>query len=195
MTKYTLQFPKEIKSLEDNHQWLDAVTLLYNQWKKNPMDEYNLVCLVMEAWYAMLELEYWEWHPSKPLKSKSVQKKIYDILCEASDVGFKAYSESVLFNMYVGYAADVTPLNFERFIDISKWGATGMEMIHKAYLKDDKDMLTRLFYYASINRSSKEYQTAVREFWSAISVSGWGNTAVPTYFFDMFDGEKCHRTD
>ena len=60
MSKYILHFPEEIKLLEDHNQWLDAVNLLYDQWKKKPTDEHNLVCVVMEAWYAMLELEYLE---------------------------------------------------------------------------------------------------------------------------------------
>lgn len=186
MSKYILQFPNQIKPLEDNEQWLDAVTLLYDQWKKDPMDEHNLVCLAMEAWYARVDLEYWELHPSRPLKSEAVQRKIHTILCEASEVGFKYHSEGVLFNMYIGYAADIRPLYFEDFIDLSKWGDTGMAMIHKAFLLDNTDSLTRLFYYASINRSSKEYTTESREFWAKMPLAKWGNTAVPRYFFSMF---------
>ena len=203
MSKYILQFPKEIKPLEDNNQWLDVVALLYDQWKKDPMDENNLVCLAMEAWYAILELDYLEGalillenkkcNPGISLDIEAAQEKIHNILSEAMRFGIEKYNDSVLFNMYIGYAASVKPLHFADFIDISKWGDDGMAMIQKAFTIDPKDVLTRLFYYASTNRWSEKYLSTSQKFWTGISLSGWGDTAVQKYFFDMLDGDKYTR--
>ena len=190
MSKYILQFPEAIKHLEDNNLWLDAVTLLHDQWKKNPMDEHNLVCLIMEAWYAIVELDYWYHNPFKHTDNKVERQKIYDVMHEATTFGFMHHSDSVIFNMYIGYAVSVTPLNFEDFIDIGAWRNTGMVMIHKAFLQDNADRLTRLFYYASIDHNCEEYKSSSREFWSTMSFPDWGNSAIQRYFFDMFDGKK-----
>lgn len=200
MSKYILHFPEEIKLLEDHNQWLDAVTLLYDQWKKKPTDEHNLVCVVMEAWYAMLELEYLEtkylalenmgYAPGNTFAPKIESQKIYDILCYVAKIGFELFHDSVMFNTYVGYAASLTPLNFEDFIDISTWENTGTVMIHKAFLQDNSDRLTRLFYYASIDHNCEEYKSSSQEFWTTVSILDWGNSAVQRYFFDMFDGKK-----
>ena len=203
MSKYILRFPKEIKPPEHEKRWSDAVTLLYTQWKKDPMDENNLVCLTMEAWYAILELdyletarlllEYYKCDPGIPLEIEAEQEKIHDILSEAMRFGIEKYNDSVLFNMYIGYAASVKPLHFADFIDISKWGDDGMAMIQKAFTIDPKDVLTRLFYYASTNRWSKKYLSTSQKFWTEISLSDWGDTAVQKYFFDMLDGDKYTR--
>ena len=203
MSKYILQFPKEIKPLEDNNQWLDAVALLYDQWKKNPMEEHNLVCLAMEAWYALLELdyletarlllEYYKCDPGIPLEIEAEQEKIHDILSEAMSFGLRKYSDSVLFNMYIGYAAKATPIHFVDFME--EWEKTAFSMIQKAYSKDDTDMLTKLFYYESIDRYAEGYTTASRNFWEKISISDWGDSDVQHHLFCMLDGDKYHRTD
>lgn len=191
MSRYILQFPEEIKALERYIHWPDAVILLYKKWKQNPMDENNLVCLAMEAWYAILELEYVADNPWIPINNESEQKKIYDILREAVNFGKKYHGDGILFNMYVGYAAKATPVHFVELMD--DWRETGIAMIRKAYLKDDVDKLTRVFYYESLDMYSEEYKTASRDLWTTISISDWGDSAVQRHLFFILDGDKYHR--
>ena len=193
MSKYILQFPKEIKSLEHYIHWPDAVSHLKDRWKQNPIDENNLVCLIMESWYAILELEYVADNPWVPINNELEQKMIYDILCEAVNYGLKFHRDGILFNMYVGYAAKATPVHFVELME--EWRKTGLAMIHKAYLKDDKDLLTRVFYQESLDFCSEEFRAASREFWTTISLSDWGDSAVQHHLFCILDGDKYHSID
>ena len=203
MSKYILRFPSEIGHMENNNQWLDVVTLLYRQWAKNPMDENKLVCLAMEAWYAILELEYKETEclvrnllerDSANLQDiKTEQRKIYNILRETISFGIKIHCDGFLFNMYVGYAAMATPVHFVGLG--GDWEKTGLAMIHKAYLNDDKDLLTKVFYYESLDHYSEEFRAASREFWTTISLSDWGDSAVQHHLFCILDGDKYHSID
>ena len=192
MSKYILRFPEEIKSLKGYKHLPDAVSLLYDQWKKDPMDENNLVCLAMEAWYAILKLEYVAENPWIPIDNEFVRKKIYNILCEAMNFGLKNHADGILFNMYIGYAIKATPIHFVEFV--SDWNETGLAMIRKAYLKDKEDILTKVFYYESIDHYSEEYTTASRDFWTTISISDWGDFSVQHHLFCMLDGDQYHRT-
>ena len=191
MTPYNLIFDPQVKELEELHQWDVAAKLVYQQWKKKPMDLNALLCAGTQAWLGLLDIDYDCLEPdSKYDRDMFDVDSLYDILTEVSRWGHAHFSENAVFNAYFGYMMQAMPYLFEDMKgDWDGWRKKGIEMMRYSYqLEPDNLFAKAMFYEPTYRNVGDSFYNACMEIWNDFTPEQWGDSSVQQYFFYILAG-------
>lgn len=191
MTPYNLVFDSQIKKLEELHQWDVAAKLIYQQWKKDPINLNALLCTGAQAWYGLLEIDYDCMESSSKYDRDLFDiDSLHEILIEVTHWGLIHFSENAVFNAYFGYMADIKPYWFWDESE-DNWLKKGTEMIRHSNELEPENPITKAFYPNYDGNNATSYD-AYMEIWKSFTPEQWGDCSVQKYFFYILDGDRYY---
>lgn len=191
MHNSVLNIDPEIVLFEKNNMWNSAVKFAYQKWENEPENINLLCCAGAEIWYALLEMDYWQFAPNKTQNMESVDiDELQDLLWQVTSYGEKRFAENVMFNAYFGYMYTITPYRFHGYNgDYTGWQSKGEEMIRNALEKEPGNLFVRAL--TSIMNNST-FADACCELWANVTPEQWGTGAVQEYFFYILNGQRFY---
>lgn len=198
MTQFRLKFPRQVEGLEKSHQWMEAVELVFREWRKEPFDLNALLCAGTEAYCILVmchEMEPEHRHcatdPStdrKPLDEGAVT----DMLMDVTRFGLRHFSDNAVFNGYFGFMMDLFPLIFDdkagdcvKSNNFAGWEKKGREMLrHGLELEPEHPFLRAV---CAVGKAARE------ELWARMPPEKWGSSMVSRWFFYELEGDRFYK--
>ncbi|MDW0113115.1 hypothetical protein QT711_07945 [Sporosarcina saromensis] len=170
------QWP-EIDALENDGKWIEAKSLMMNQWNQNPYDLKTTIRLGFFCWYFLTEEE--------PLEVEDLNvEELATLLNQITDFGLTNFMTNEEFLWCFGYMISLFPYYFGEY---ACWQAKGDSMLKSAVeLSPREQVYTYTYLAAHSNPDGKLVKEEFRKLQVIVEDRFRGEGLLSVYFKDVW---------
>ena len=176
---FSLDFCKDIVTLEQKEQWFLTAMLQHSLWENNSKDLNLSLCAILQLWYAIMELEYLAENPVASDRNNHLCCVLEGKLREITHRSDMLFLDEAKYNLYTGYIFTIKPSYWGSFAEIS---AEGCSRLKRAYQMVPDDPFVEMLYYGSVSGKEDLYDDAHKRYRDFASKNPQKGSAVLEYF-------------
>lgn len=171
---------EQLKSLEMNQEWDNAINLLKTESILNPDNTNNKLRFICECWYVLSE---WEFINNKNLDYQSIQSELVNAYNNISLNNDMKSNEMAILGYIISMNPDLfmTEQNDDLYLALERQGKA---LLESAYNLDKNNPFTKTLFLGS-QKSNKKYIKAKEELSTILPSLFSDDSAIEKYFIEV----------